>query len=226
MKPTAVLINIARGPVVNEDALYAALLGKRIGGAVIDVWWQSGAWLHKGQAGPASWPSRLPFEQLDNVIMTSHTSSATPNQATEGTRELAVILDNLALGKPLINVVRNATMEPPSTGRAIKADDDEAVFGSRRQTNTGPQEFCFVSVQNDSSGVWWFAHRGQRFLSKGVNHVNNGGQDDGVGGRGSPACKAGVTHGAAKIVGSPLCGDARSYKIIEPQRRDQRPARK
>ena len=40
MKPGAFLINIARGQVVDEDALYAALRDRRIGGAAIDVWWQ------------------------------------------------------------------------------------------------------------------------------------------------------------------------------------------
>ena len=86
---------------------------------------------------------------------------------------------------------------------ALKSDDSAAGVDDR-----------FVSVQKDSSGVWWFAHRGQHFLSKGVNHVNNGGQDDGVGGRESPACKAGVTRGAAKIPGSPLCGDTLSYSPL------------
>ena len=40
MKPGAFLINIARGQVVDEDALYAALRDRKIAGAAIDVWWQ------------------------------------------------------------------------------------------------------------------------------------------------------------------------------------------
>ena len=39
MRPTAVLVNVARGPVVDEQALYDALAGRRIGGAVIDTWY-------------------------------------------------------------------------------------------------------------------------------------------------------------------------------------------
>lgn len=62
-----------------------------------------------GTKGPASWPSRFPFDDLENVVMTSHASSTTPDQNTEGTRELATILDNLVLGRPLINVIRNTT---------------------------------------------------------------------------------------------------------------------
>ena len=40
MKPGAFLINIARGQIVDEDALYAALRDRKIAGAAIDVWWQ------------------------------------------------------------------------------------------------------------------------------------------------------------------------------------------
>ena len=40
MKRTACLINIARGPVIEEEAVYRALHGGIIGGAALDVWWQ------------------------------------------------------------------------------------------------------------------------------------------------------------------------------------------
>jgi len=60
----------------------------------------------------------------------------------------------------------------------------------------------YVTVANDN-GVWWFQQGDKKFVSMGVNHVNNGGQDDGVGGRESTQCKA--------MTGSALCGDTLSF---------------
>ena len=62
--------------------------------------------------------------------------------------------------------LRQADKPGPIGG--LKSDDDAAAAADNR----------FVSVQKDS-GVWWFAHRGQQFLSKGVDRVNNGGQVSG-----------------------------------------------
>jgi phosphoglycerate dehydrogenase-like enzyme len=41
MKPVALLINVVRAAIVDEDALYAALKDGHLGGAALDVWWQS-----------------------------------------------------------------------------------------------------------------------------------------------------------------------------------------
>ena len=41
----------------------------------------------------------------------------------------------------------------------------------------------FVHVVKDKNDIWWLEHNGNRFLKMGVNHVNNGGFDDGVLGR-------------------------------------------
>ena len=57
MKPSAFLINVARGPVVDQAALYAALKERRIAGAGLDVWWGSPA---DGVVPPAD----LPFASL------------------------------------------------------------------------------------------------------------------------------------------------------------------
>ena len=62
MKPDAVLINIARGSVVDQDALVAALQGKRIGGAFLDV------------TTPEPLPGDHPLWSLDNAHISMHLS--------------------------------------------------------------------------------------------------------------------------------------------------------
>ncbi len=44
MKPTAVLINVARAEIVDEAARYRALVQRMIAGAALDVWYQYPTW--------------------------------------------------------------------------------------------------------------------------------------------------------------------------------------
>jgi phosphoglycerate dehydrogenase-like enzyme len=100
MRPDAVLINVGRGPVVDEQALYDALKSRRIGGAVIDTWYQYPA------AGKPTLPSRLAFHELDNIVMTPHMSGW--SDGTVGRRRgiMAANVNHLARGEALVNVVR------------------------------------------------------------------------------------------------------------------------
>jgi len=109
MKNTSVLINIGRGPVVVEADLYDALKDKTIGGAVIDVWWNSHAWNKQGGVGPASWPAAHNFGAMDNVIMTPHYSSDTKKAHADALRQVAANMDHFVRGEPLDNVIRNGT---------------------------------------------------------------------------------------------------------------------
>jgi phosphoglycerate dehydrogenase-like enzyme len=96
MKRSAVLVNVGRGAIVDEDALYAALKDKRIRGATLDVWY---AYPSKDNLTVA--PSRHPFRELDNVWMTPHTSAWTTGMIDRRWSEIADNLDRLARGEPL-----------------------------------------------------------------------------------------------------------------------------
>jgi len=93
MRPTAWLVNIARGAVVDEDALQEALREHRIAGAALDAWWQEPL------------PSESEWWRLENVIVTPHVSHSSPRVKD---RTLALFLENLRrwkAGEPLLNVV-------------------------------------------------------------------------------------------------------------------------
>jgi phosphoglycerate dehydrogenase-like enzyme len=100
MKPTAFLINIARGAVVDEDAVYAALREGTIGGAALDVWWQ-----YPNAAEPRRRGSRHPFHELANVIVTPHNSGWTTGMVRRRWDEIADNIGRCVRGESLINVV-------------------------------------------------------------------------------------------------------------------------
>lgn len=64
MKDSAVLINCARGPIINEDAVLAALQNKQLAGAALDVY------EHEPEVADE-------FKQLKNVVLTPHIGNAT-----------------------------------------------------------------------------------------------------------------------------------------------------
>ena len=100
MKPGALLINVARAAIVDEDALYAALKDGRLGGAALDVWWQ-----YPTAAEPQRRPSRRPFHELSNVLITPHSSSSTDATAERRWSAVAGNLDRFVRGEPLRDVV-------------------------------------------------------------------------------------------------------------------------
>jgi len=100
MKPTALLVNIGRAAIVDEEALYRAMSGNQIGGAALDVWWQ-----HWTAEHPDRRPSRFPFHNLSNVLMTPHCSGFTDGTADRRWGDLAANLDRYVRGDDLHNVV-------------------------------------------------------------------------------------------------------------------------
>jgi glyoxylate reductase len=83
MKPTTTLVNVARGAIVDKDALADALRDKKIHAAALDV------------TDPEPLPRDHPLLKLDNVIITPHLGSATE----ETRRRMAeVSIENLFAG--------------------------------------------------------------------------------------------------------------------------------
>lgn len=100
MKRSAFLVNIARGGMIDEAAMYAALRDGTIGGAALDVWWQ-----YPNAAEPRRRPSSFPFHELPNVIMTPHCSGWTEGMVRRRWDEIADNIGRFVRGMPLINVV-------------------------------------------------------------------------------------------------------------------------
>ncbi|MGH7772475.1 MAG: C-terminal binding protein [Candidatus Binatia bacterium] len=84
MKPTAYLINAARGPIVDFKALYKALAEKKIAGAGLDV------------TDPEPLPTNSPFYKLDNIIITGHTAANSEESIAgvilQAARDVAAVL--------------------------------------------------------------------------------------------------------------------------------------
>jgi phosphoglycerate dehydrogenase-like enzyme len=93
----AVLVNVARGEVIDTDALVYALQRGRLGGAALDV------------TDPEPLPDDHPLWDLDDVLITPHTAGATP---TYYDRLADIVVDNverIEAGHPLRNRVRIET---------------------------------------------------------------------------------------------------------------------
>jgi glyoxylate/hydroxypyruvate reductase len=96
LPPHAVLVNIARGQVVDQDALIDALANERLGGACLDVFTEEPL------------PADSPLWAMDNVLVSPHSASTV---ATENERLTDLFLDNLKgfrAGQPLKNLYQSA----------------------------------------------------------------------------------------------------------------------
>ncbi len=96
IKPGAFLINIARGEVVDQDALVESLTAGHLGGAGLDV------------TTPEPLPSGHPLLQFPNVLVTPHVAGNLPDYMD---RAAAWLIDNLERdrdGRPLLNVVNRS----------------------------------------------------------------------------------------------------------------------
>lgn len=101
--PDGVLINVGRGPLIDENALYDALLTGRVAAAAIDVWYRYPDAANR--AGAVCAPSELPFAELPNVLMTPHASGVTADTFKGRSDDIAANIGRLLRNEPLQNVV-------------------------------------------------------------------------------------------------------------------------
>jgi phosphoglycerate dehydrogenase-like enzyme len=96
----AVLVNVARGGIVNEEALYRTLQARRIYAAGIDVWYRYPSATERKQGLPHP-PSSFPFHTLDNVVMSPHRAGWSEEKEPARIAELANMLNAAARGEPM-----------------------------------------------------------------------------------------------------------------------------
>jgi phosphoglycerate dehydrogenase-like enzyme len=102
LPPTAILVNVGRGPIVDEAALYHALRRGELYAAGLDVWYN---YPPDEQARPHTPPSHLPFHELDNVVMSPHRAGGSTGTERLRMIHLARLLNAAARGEPMPNRV-------------------------------------------------------------------------------------------------------------------------
>jgi phosphoglycerate dehydrogenase-like enzyme len=93
MKPNAVVMNVGRGPVIDEAALVRALTARRIKGAALDVF----------DREPL--PAGHPFYSLDNLLLSPHCADHTPDWLQQAMQFFLQNFERFRKGEPLLNVV-------------------------------------------------------------------------------------------------------------------------
>ena len=106
MKPTALLINTSRGPVVDEGALIRALRERRLAGAALDVW----------EDEPVARDN--PLLALDNVIATPHAAYFSTAAVAAIPRRCGEEIARVLTGQRPLNVVNPEVLAPGAVRRA------------------------------------------------------------------------------------------------------------
>ena len=99
MKPEAVIVNCARGGIIDEDALYAALKSKKIKGAALDVFVKEP-------------PTDSKFLELDNIVLTPHLGASTEEAQVNVAIEVAHCVNDALLGKAIRNAINYVHLDP------------------------------------------------------------------------------------------------------------------
>jgi phosphoglycerate dehydrogenase-like enzyme len=99
---TNVLVNVGRGPIVDQAALYAALIDGQIHSAGLDVWYEYPPDKESRAHTP---PAAYPFHELDNVVMSPHRGGDTSETDRIRMSHLSKMLNNMLEEKPVPNEV-------------------------------------------------------------------------------------------------------------------------
>lgn len=108
MKPDAFLINAARGPLVDEVALYEALTGNIIAGAGLDVMVDNLP------------PRNHPLLSLDNIIITPHVAFFSQESTLELEQRAAAEVVSVMHGRMPDNLVNSAVLDHPNPRHGLK----------------------------------------------------------------------------------------------------------
>ena len=98
MRPDAVLVNTARGPIVDEVALVAALRSGVIAGAALDVF----------ETEP---PGGSPLLAMDNVVISPHVAGLSTVSVAEMTRRATQAVLDVVAGRPVEHLVNPEALE-------------------------------------------------------------------------------------------------------------------
>jgi phosphoglycerate dehydrogenase-like enzyme len=101
MRPDAILVNVARGPIIDQAALYEHLRTHQDFTAGIDTWWAE-------PAGDAPFRTDYPFLDLPNVLGSPHNSSIVAGTMISAARLAAVNVRRYLSGEPVTGIIRRS----------------------------------------------------------------------------------------------------------------------
>jgi phosphoglycerate dehydrogenase-like enzyme len=102
LRPGAIVVNVGRGPTIDEEALYLALRNGVIRSAGIDVWYH---YPQTKEARNDTPPSRFPFHELDNVVMSPHRAGWLSEAEHDRLAGLAEMINAAAAGREIPGLV-------------------------------------------------------------------------------------------------------------------------
>ncbi len=100
LPPEAILINVSRGPIVDQEALYHALQEGKLFGAGLDVWYH---YPPEEKARKHTPPADYPFHELENVVLSPHRGGSTKSSEKLRMVHLARLINAAARGEELPN---------------------------------------------------------------------------------------------------------------------------